>query len=232
MMKPKKYTKDNILFFASISIALIFLLSPILLRISWIENIVSYILFPLKEDGFKSSYVETMGAIFGTFLAITGALWTQRNIDLQNEKHIIKEAAVIVYYDFKFAFDDIFQFEAAHACINPGVDNGYDDIEYFNRFRKNQRIYIDADWICNVAKLCNVLSSEEIKQIYKIYGDFETIKYAFEKSDIEIDIKTAHSIYHLIHRDLCELTVEPQLEIKHKKINEKLMNKLKMLANG
>lgn len=228
-MEHRKFKKDDVLFYISIFVAILFLISPLLLRIPLIENTVSYILFPLKEDGFKSSYVETIGAIFGTFFAITGALWTQRNIDLQNEKNVIKEAAVIVYYDFKFAFDDILQFEYAYASISPETANEYDDLEYFCKFRRNQKIYIDSEWICNVAKLCNVLSSEEIKQVYKIYGDFETIKCAFEKTDTEIDKQTAYSIYHLIHRDLCDLTLAPIIEVGYKKINEKLMNKLEML---
>ena len=231
-MKIKKFIKDNILFSICIFIALLFLVSPLLLRISWVESIVTDILFALKEEGYKSSYIETIGAIFGTFFAITGALWTQKRIDLQNEEHKIKEAAVIVYYDFKFAFDDIFQFEYAYACISPETDNEYDDLEYFCKYRNNLKIYIDSDWICNVAKLCNVLSSEEIKQVYKIYGDFETIKCVFEKPDQEIDRKTAHGIYHLIHKDLCDLTLVPEIKAVHQNINEELMNKLEMLTKG
>lgn len=231
-MKIIKFIKNNILFSICIFIALLFLSSPLLLRISWVESIVTYILFALKEEGYKSSYIETIGAVFGTFFAITGALWTQKRIDLQNEEHIIKEAAVIVYCDFKFAFDNIFQFEIAYACISPETDNGYDDLEYFRKYQNNLKIHIDSNWICNVAKLCNVLSSEEIRQVYKIYGDFETIKCVFEMPDREIDKKIAYSIYHLIYRDLCDLTLAPAIEVGHKELNEKLMNKLEMLTKG
>lgn len=229
-MKFVRFIKDNRLFSICIFIALLFFISPLLLRISWVESIVAYILLPLKEEGYKSSYIETIGAIFGTFFAITGALWTQRQVDLKNEDHIIKEAAVIVYYDFKFAFDDIFQFEHAYACIKPETNNEYDDLKYFLLYKKYKKIYIDSNWICNVAKLCDVLTSEELKQVYKIYGDFETIKYVFERPDVEIDITMAYSIYHLISRDLCGLTLAPQIEVRHKESNKKLMNKLEMLT--
>lgn len=229
-MKIVRFIKDNKLFSICIFIALLFLISPLLLRIPWVESMVIYILFALKEEGYKSSYIETIGAIFGTFFAITGALWTQRKIDLKNENRIIKEAAVIVYYDFKFAFDDLFRFEYAYACIKPETDNEYDDLEYFLKYKKDIKICIDPNWICNVAKLCDVLTSEELKLIYKIYGNFETIKCVFEKADKEIDIIMAHRIYHLIHRDLCDLTLAPQIEVKHKEINGKVMNKLEVLT--
>ena len=62
----------------------------------------SWFLSPLGEYG--SSYIETLGAILGTFLAITGALWTQRKIDEVQDKKELRESALIVYYDFEFEF--------------------------------------------------------------------------------------------------------------------------------
>lgn len=189
MMKLRKLKKENVLFFISFFIAILFFISPILLKCSWIESTVSCMLSSLKREGYKSSYVETLGAIFGSFLAITGALWTQRRIDLQNEKHIIKEAAVIIYYDLKFVMDDIEQFKNAYVFINQETNNKCFYLECFCNYWREHKIYIDSDWICNVAKLCNKLSNDEMKLIYKTYGDFETMKCAFEKSDMKIDKK-------------------------------------------
>jgi hypothetical protein len=39
------------------------------------------------------------------------------------------------------------------------------------------------------------MSSEEIKQIYKVYGDLETIQHTLEKEDVVVDEKTAYSIF-------------------------------------
>ena len=99
-------------------------------------------------------------------------------------------------------------------------------------YRRGKKIYIDTSWISNVAGLCDVLSGEEIKQIYKIYGDLETIKSVFDKEDKDIKKKDAYRIYHLIHRDLCELTIAPTVEVNHQKINKKLIDKLEMIAKG
>lgn len=231
-MKDRNFNKDNILFMISVCVVILFLGSPILLRIRAINYLVTFVLSPLKEQGYKSSYIETVGGMLGTFLAVTGALWTQRRIDLNNERNAVKKAAVIVYYDFKFAFEDIFAFERSYACIKPGTKNQYDDRQYFIEYSRKIELYIDSNWIHNVAELCGALPDDDIKQIYKIYGDLETIKSAFEKDDEDIDTKLAHSIFVLIHRDICDLTLMPRIEVNHKVVNEKLMKKLEELATG
>lgn len=222
----KNFIKENKLFVIAIIVTLIFVLSPLWLRCDVLHRGVAWMLNGLNDDGFKTSYIETTGAILGTFLAITGALWTQRKIDSQKEALEIKEAATIVFFDFKFAFEDIFKFEQAYSCIKPGSKNQYNDVKYFNKCRRGIKIYIDSDWIHNVAKLGRVLTREQIRQIYNIYGKLETIKIAFEKEDEEIDVKFAHSIYHMIHADLCDLILLPQIEVKHKDINQRIMDDL------
>lgn len=44
------------------------------------------VLRPLKESEYNICYIETFGAILGTFLAIYGTLWTQRKIDERTAK--------------------------------------------------------------------------------------------------------------------------------------------------
>ena len=67
----------NILFIIVSAISAAFILIPLVLRIEFVYKAVSWFISPLGEYG--SSYIETLGAILGTFLAITGALWTQKN---------------------------------------------------------------------------------------------------------------------------------------------------------
>lgn len=230
--KIKDIIVEKWLFFTIIIITFIFVSSPYWLKWGNFSKEVSYFLQPLKTEGYKSSYIEMLGALLGTFLAISGALWTQRRDEIKREKQKIKETAVIIYYDFKFAFDDLFKFENAYACISPGIENEYDDVKYFIKYKRNINIYLDSNWISNVAKLCNILSADEIKQIYKIYGDLETIKSIFNQKDEDIDIRMAHKVYNLIQSDLCKLIVEPRIETLHRDINEKLMLKLKSIATG
>ena len=224
------YIIENVLFFIIVIITGIFISSPWWLESDNLSSEVSNILDTLKTEGYKTTYIESLGAMLGTFLAISSTLWTQRRENKRQKQNIIKEAAVIVYYDFKFVFEDLFEFEKAYACIRPGVENEYDDLGYFLKYKSSIKIYIDSNWIANVAKLCNVLSADEIKQIYKIYGDLETIKEVFDRRDEDIDHDTARKIFILIHRDLCTLTIDPGIEVSHNDVNKKMMERLEAIA--
>ncbi len=98
------------------------------------------------------------------------------------------------------------------------------------KYKSTIKIYIDSNWIANVAKLCNVLSADEIKQIYKIYGDLETVKEVFDRRDEDIDSSTARKIYNLIKCDLCTLTLAPRIEVSHNVVNKRLMERLEAMA--
>ena len=134
-VKTWKFIKENPWFFISIVLTAIFIFSPLYLRCSWLSGMFSCFLLPLKEQGYKSSYIETLGAILGTFLAITGALWTQRRFEKEmqlkeEEKEAKREAEnrrerfLIIYYDFRFVFDDIknnmffFQYKKTGTTVN------------------------------------------------------------------------------------------------------------------
>ena len=86
---------------------LLFLVIPLFLRINWVYDSLSWFLQPLRKSEYKSSYIEIIGAILGTFLAVTGTLWTQRKIDSVMEQKEIQKRALIVYYVFCFAFNDL-----------------------------------------------------------------------------------------------------------------------------
>lgn len=230
LKKVMDYFVEIVLFLIVSIITVIFIASPWWLECDNLSSGVSNILDTLKTEGYKITYIETMGAILGTFLAISAALWTQRRENKRQEKNSIKEAAVIVYYDFKFAFEDLFKFEKAYACIKPGIENEYDDLEYFLKYKSTIKIYIDSNWIANVAKLCNVLAADEIKQIYKIYGDLETVKEVFDRREGDIDYDTARKIFILIQRDLCTLTIAPRIEVSHNDVNKNMMGRLEAIA--
>lgn len=201
-----KNRNSNVLFIIVIAISVAFILIPLTLRIGWIHCIVSCFLSPLGE--YVSSYIETLGAILGTFLAITGALWTQRKIDEAQDKKELRESALIVYYDFKFAFSDIIRFMNCYSTRQQKVCNTLEDFEQFKKIKEisHMYIYIDDNWIHNVAKLSCSLSSNEIQQIYKMYGDLCTIKRVFNSSINEMSQDDAQSAYSIMFNDLCRIT--------------------------
>ncbi|WP_202766286.1 hypothetical protein [Clostridium paridis] len=48
------------------------------MRVQIFSGLLSWLLSPLKTTEYKSSYIQTFGAILGTFMAVSGALWTQK----------------------------------------------------------------------------------------------------------------------------------------------------------
>ena len=123
----------------------IFICSPLLLRIPCVRELFSWFLQPLGDSDYKSSYIETFGAILGTFLAVAGALWTQRKIDEAAAQKEVKESALIVYYDFEFAFNDIITFVNAYLASQKKITNVIEAFDDYRKYKKRQCIYIDDD---------------------------------------------------------------------------------------
>lgn len=213
----------------------IFVIAPLLLRIPFIRIIVSWFLQSLGDSGYKSSYIETFGAILGTFLAITGTLWTQRKIDEVTEKKELRESALIVYYDFNFAFNDIITFMQSYLNSQRKISNVIDDLEQYQKKKKKYRIYIDDDWIHNVAKLSHLLTSNEIQMIYKLYGDLNTIKKVFNSTENNISVDEEKSAYSIMFHEICcietELKRPMYIEVFLKDNIKSVMDKLKEIGH-
>ena len=47
------------------------------------------------------------GVIIGSFIAIYGALWTQRKIDEKEKKELISKYACVTYYDLYFSLQEL-----------------------------------------------------------------------------------------------------------------------------
>ena len=86
----KTFVVEKLLFFIMIATTVIVVTSPWWLRFSCFSNIVESFLKSLKTEGYKSSYIEMIGALLGTFLAITGALWTQHREEKRKENRNYK----------------------------------------------------------------------------------------------------------------------------------------------
>ena len=224
----------SILFMIVSAISAAFIFIPLILRIEFVYNAVSWFLSPLGEYG--SSYIETLGAILGTFLAVTGALWTQRKIDEVQDKKELRESALIVYYDFEFAFKDIIRFMLHYLLHQDTICNFLNDFEEFKSQKEKSHIYIyiDDNWIHNVAKLSYVLSSDEIQCIYKLYGDLNTIRRAFNSPVNGITEDDAKSAYSVMYKDFCKiecsLTYQTPPEVTLKEDVQSILNKLRDLG--
>ncbi len=187
---------ENLLFYVMAIIALVFVASPVWLNITSISTWVSSILVPLKTEGYKSSYVETLGALGGTAFAVCGALWTQRRFEKRAEEDRRRERLLIIYYDFQFVFDDIKKYMKIYLYKKGGTISNTlhdSDIESFRTHWKRFKVHIYDDWIANVASVSKYFTKEEIKQIYELYGEVDELNQIFkdpidEISDLELQI--------------------------------------------
>lgn len=232
----KEFVKENKLFSIAIVITIIFVLCPLWLKLSILHNGVSWVLKALSDQGFKSSYIETTGAILGTFLAVTGAVWTQRMIDTKVENEKKRECALIIFYDFEFAFEELcsyirsYRIKANPICINVLED---EKIEAFRECGKSFKIYIHNEWIENVAKISRYFSNAEIKTIYEMYGDLETVRKIYDKPLEQISKSELKLAFKSMEK-YCTFEVElrrgarPETE-KKEKVNI-IMNKIKRVG--
>lgn len=182
----------NFIFWCTFVISLIFILSPLILRIPPIKHLIDLFFDSLRYSDYKSSFIETLGSLLGTVLAITGTLLLQKKIDQNNEKEqLIKDSndiryrITIVYYDLKLAFKDILQ-----ICKLPefsAVSNDRKTIKEFYESTNKLELYIDEGWIRNVASLHEVFDEELLEKIFLVYGDICSIKNGLKASNFNVE---------------------------------------------
>ena len=146
--------KITILFITAIVLSICFLCVPLLLKCQCIYENVQKILASLGN--YKSSYFEACGAMIGTFLAVTSAIWIQQKSEEKQKADIIKKNATIIYWDIKMFYreNDILasriQDELKQLQENKQTEE--DVIKKFMFLREYSGVYIDANWISTVAE--------------------------------------------------------------------------------
>lgn len=83
MLKNKM---KNGTFIAMCVVTVLFIVMPLFLQVSVIRNAIAWILSGLKYQEYKSAYLGLIGGLLGSWLAITGAIYTQRKFDREKEK--------------------------------------------------------------------------------------------------------------------------------------------------
>lgn len=236
MKKIRIFTLLKILGIIAIVLILIFtflfVLSPILLRLDFVNKMFSEVLSPLRSVDYKSSYIETLGALsgtfLGTFLAILGALYSQKRIDNKAKRKETKECATIVYYDFCFAIyetkSNYLNATLMQSCSNSETSSSY---EWYIQLQKAYNVRIDKNWIHNVAKLCHVMNTTDIKLIYSIYGDLESITDSFDKHLKGEEIHAVFSVFIFKYFKLDNSSGKFILKQEY----SDMLNKLKNLSN-
>ena len=88
---PKNKMKSGT-FIAMCVVTVLFIVMPLFLQVSVIRNAIAWILSGLKYQEYKSAYLGLVGGLLGSWLAITGAIYTQHKFDREKEeKRAIEE---------------------------------------------------------------------------------------------------------------------------------------------
>lgn len=155
-------------------ICLCYFVFPKLLEWSCFYSLIDGIFRGLRYSEYKSTFAESFGSLLGTAVAIIGALWTQHYFEREEEQKADIENSRVIYYDFKFPFDEIR--EMVERCANDAKiemeEIGYKSLINYEvrRYYSGYRVFIDKYWIRNVARLPDFFTSDDIETIYHIYG--------------------------------------------------------------
>lgn len=231
--KEKKSNITFIYFFITCVIAFVFLLSPLMAKSNVIRKILSMFLDGFQSVEYKIAYIETVGALLGTFLAITGALWTQSIVDENARREEMKKNALIVYYDLSFASEAILQMMRA---IYPHIkmDLLPDDrraIDIFRKEKRKHRIYISPNWRQIIGNLHSDITPREIRDIQIIYEKLSMICMSLNSEVSNTSQKEDMNAYSLMYS---MITVSPQNQCaKHYFIylDKSIKNLIELLAS-
>lgn len=190
-LKFKDFILDkNGLFWISLILTILFVISPLFLQLPQIKHIVSLFFRALTLESYKSSFMESIGNILGIALTITGTLFIQKKIDERAEKEKREKEAndvryriIVIYYDLKLAFKDIgkmYNYLVAAAFLTEG-----DKAKNFYEVASKHELYIDDGWIRNVASLHDVFDEDLLEQIFLIYGDICSIKTGLKTNNYD-----------------------------------------------
>ena len=180
--------KKNIVFVLVLLMTILFLMSPIVLRIPFVKESVSWCLSVLGKNEYKSSYIEAVGGLIGTAAAITGTLFLQGMIDQKTDKenkvkeeNDIRYRIIVVYYDLKLAFEELSKIYRLLVVSAFLVEEN--KIQTFYDSATKIELYIDDNWIRNVASLHGVLGENILEKIFRVYGDISSVRNGLRTGD-------------------------------------------------
>ena len=203
-----------------------FILIPLLLDYIVFENNV---FCSVSNDGWASFFGSFCGGI-ATLFAVLLTLehnkyeYRQKKEDERTARN--EKSALIIFYDFKFAFENIRAVYKASTVnllfnvnnLNSGT-NGLSDYKIL----LNQ-LYLDSDWVRNVAELkdCPDIDSQVIDDIYRVYGYLQAILKWKELDNIDTRREAVLAMAKLMKYD--ESSFDYLLEDDVARVYDKLKN--------
>lgn len=188
-------------FYITCFVTIIFILAPLLIRIPTIYSIIDWFLDAFNSIEYKSIYIETMGSILGTFLAVTGTLLTQNILSKYEKRKEDRKNALVMYYDLKFATEEIVyivnDYYTNSSCRTS--PNNPPLVTCFQNARKGHYIFINSNWRQLIASLEGELTIDAIQNLYILYGRLSLISKYLHTSVNEMRYGDERYIYDLMY---------------------------------
>ena len=147
-----------------------------------------------SNDGWAGFFGSYLGGILGGCATLAGVVFTIRKTHEESETNrkrelqdLHRQSALVIYYDFGFAFDNIKDYLRFYSDIDFEQINSMPlSTEAYDRFEKHKdcftQLYLQPDWIKTVSQLSGATVDEQSKidagdiyNLYRIYGNLMTI---------------------------------------------------------
>ena len=172
------------------------------------------------DDGWASFFGSFLRGIVGGGATLVGVILTieqnnkeQKLNEIRKSREIVQHSATIIYYDFKFAFDNINDFLFFFWRDRPGktinkLESREDYDCFISKKNKLNQFYFVNDWISTVADLkytkqlstkeLEQFTEEEIKKIYEIYGHLMNVLKFIDSNDDDVCDKAFYSMNNIV----------------------------------
>lgn len=157
--------------------------------LAWAISAFMWIPFPspwekTEWSGFLGSYIGGIATLLAVVLTISYNNYERQEMENSTKSEELKRCALIVYYDFRFAFDEMKKLYRHYIDMKDSYPESSDrDILNIGREQITQ-VYLDSNWIQNVAVMRELrkyshfeqIQDCEIAKIYRIYGNLATVE--------------------------------------------------------
>lgn len=226
-------SRSNIRSYVMVGVILIVLiiLPCAFAHLAWGKTVINSFLSFSNITNYKTAYLGYVGSMIGSFVAVFGSLWVQRNINEHKDNETKKKYARIVYFDLFFARSLLTK---AHKLADRiTIDKKENrEIAFYNVISE-MKLRIDKNWITDVSDLGGIISNSDIEKIYACYEKLENISDAIRAINKNISGSLNSNNDHRIQK-LYELSNEILTQFKMDDsddivIVKCLLNKLKAI---
>ena len=178
------------IFILSCLCALLFLCLPLILRFDCVYNCISAFLSAFRNTEYKGLYIETLGALFGAFLGVIGAVLAQNLANKQSKAAEIENTAQVLYADLKDSLKRV-----STVFSDPGFPKGENDLihaiahEEENELHKfdylvyENRIIMLPDWKQMILSIEEKLSSDDLRILLVTYTELSELSSLTSNND-------------------------------------------------